>query len=347
MKQYQVLEISGPNQIKWTTWDRRELLGDELLVKISHFAICTSEQGIYTGQRKAKYPVYMGHEVVGEVVEIGSTVPGGFEVGDYVALSPLHSCGHCFNCRRGLDNACLNRGKMARKGRPPGTGGFAEHVIIPAYQAFKLNKDVDLVSASLAEPVACCICSVDKGNVNYGDNVLVVGAGIMGLLHVALAKLRGARVIVSEPEAKRRQFALEYGADVAIDPAEDFGAAIDRLTGGIGIQAAFITGGPAGIVPGVVEKCSIGASVVIYTSYQGDNKPTVEMDLNKIHYSEVSLVGTISRKRYDFQRAAELINNKAIDLAALVEEVYPKEQVEEAFRHAIKPNTFRIVVRMS
>lgn len=346
MKQYQVLEISAPHKIKWTTWDRRDLLGDELLVKISHFAICTSEQGIYTGARKAKYPVYMGHEVVGEVVEIGANVPGDFALGDTVALSPMHSCGQCFNCRKGLDNACLNRGKMAREGRPGGTGGFAEYVIIPAYQAFKLSKDVDLPAASLAEPLACCISSVDKANITFGDNVLVVGAGIMGLIHMAVAKLRGARVIVSEPNEQRRQFALKYAADLAVDPSADFAEEIDRRTGGIGVQAAFLTGGPAAVLPGVLEKCSIGATIVIYTSYQGNNKPNVEMDLNKIHYSEVNLVGTISRKRYDFQRAAALIDSKKVDLGALVEKIYPKEQVEDAFRHAIKPDSFRIVVRM-
>ncbi len=346
MEKFKVLEISAPNEIKWIEWDKRDLLSDEVLVKISHFAICTSEQGIYTGERKAKYPVYMGHEVVGEIAEIGSNVPGDFQLGDYVAVSPMGICGLCYNCRKGLDNACLNRPQLIRKGNPRGTGGFAEYMVIPAYQAFKLAKDVDLPSASLAEPVACCICSIDKADVNYGDNVMVVGAGIMGLIHVALAKLKGAHVIISEPNPQRREFALKYGADAAIDTDKDFAEEVNRVTGGLGLQAVLLCGGPTTIIPDIIEACSIGATIVIYTSYQGNNKPGVELDMNRIHYKEVNLVGTISRRRDDFQRAAALIDKNEIDLKALVEKIYPKDQVEEAFAHAIKPDTFRILVRM-
>ncbi len=344
MSTFKVARLTGPRQFELVGWEMPELRPDEVRVKILATAICTSERGVYTGERAGTYPAYMGHEISGIVEEVGSEVVNDIKPGDHVSVSRINRCHECVNCRTYTDNRCLNSRKLHRPGRQPGPGGFSEYLIVPAYQVFKFTAPVDKVAASLTEPVACCVSSVDKANITFGDDVLVVGAGVMGLIHVTLARLKGARVIVSEVNRDRHELAREFGADEVIDPTEGLAEQIMDLTHGKGLDAVLVTGGPQSIVPGLIEVCRQGAPVVLYTSYHGAMRDEAEIDLNKIHYSEVNLVGTVSPKKYDFYRAVKLVSDGRFKLDKLVEAVYPFEQIQEAFEHGIRPGAYRVVL---
>lgn len=340
---YKVARIHKPLGVEIIDWELPDLKADEVLVKVISCAICTSEQGVFKGERARAFPNYMGHEISAEVVEVGSQVYQELSVGDHVTVNTMNRCEQCSNCRRYIDNRCKNGRKMRRAGRPPGPGGFAQYLAVPAYQVFKFRSDVDKISAALTEPIACCVSSIDKGNVELGDDVLVVGAGVMGLIHVKLAKLRGARVIVSEVDKKRQEIARQWGAD---DIADSNGAvdSIMSITDGKGVEAMFVTGGPTKIVPDLLKTCTQGGSVVIYTSYYGDRAGDVPIDLNYIHYSEINLTGSISPGKFDFQRAVNLQSQHAIPVEKLIEKVYPFEEIQAAYDHSIIPGTYRIVV---
>jgi len=340
---FKVARIDKPFSIETIEWTLPELRPDEVLVRVLACAVCTSEQGVFKGERVRAFPNYLGHEISAEVVEVGSEVLQDLKPGDHVAVNRMNRCEQCSNCRRYRDNRCLNGRKMLRPGRPPGPAGFAQYMAVPSAHVFKFAPGVDKMASSLTEPVACCISSIDKGNIQFGDDVVVVGAGVMGLIHVKLAKLRGARVIVSEVDEKRQQFAREWGADDIADPS-NFHESVMELTKGKGVESIYVTGGPTKIVPDLMSACVQGGTVVIYTSYYGDRGGAVPIDLNFIHYSEVNLTGTISPKKFDFQRAVNLQNNHAIPLEKLVQKVYPFEEIQAAFEHSIVPGTYRIVV---
>lgn len=344
MSTFKVARIAGPRKIEIVDWEMPALRADEVLIKILTCAICTSERGGYTGERAASYPSYMGHEISGLVEEVGSEVVLDVKPGDHVAVSRMNRCDQCYNCRSYTDNRCVNSRRLHRPGRQPGPGGFSEYLVVPSSQVFKFARPVDKVSASLTEPAACCISSADKANVTFGDDVLVVGAGVMGLIHTSLLRMRGARVIVSEINPDRLELAKQFGADEVVDPTDNLSGQILALTHGKGLDAAFITGGPQALVPGLFDYCRVGAPVVLYTSYHGANAAPAQIDLNRIHYGEINLVGTVSPKKHDFQRAVTLVSNERLKLDSLVEEVYPFERIQEAFEHGIRPGTYRVVV---
>ncbi|HSH36968.1 zinc-dependent alcohol dehydrogenase [Schnuerera sp.] len=345
MKTYKIATIQGAKDIKLNDWEMPELYPDEVKVKISACAICTSDQGIYRGARGNQYPFYPGHEVVGIVEEIGELATTEAKVGDKVVVCRMNRCGQCPPCRKGDDNRCIKWNSLHRPGRPSGPGGFAEYLIVPDYQVFKMSQDADMVSSALIEPVACCIGSVDKADIQMGDTVLVIGAGIMGLLHAEILRLRGAKVVISEVDEKRRKIAEDF-ADWVIDPTKDMDSVIKEITDGYGVDSIFVTAGPPKLVPTLFKHASGGASIVIYTSYYHPEGSEAPIDLNNLHYKEYRLVGTISPTKYDFARAVSIVNANRIDLNKFIRTTVPFEDISKAFNMAIEPGSYRVIVTM-
>lgn len=345
MKTYKIAKIKGPNNIEINDWEMPELYPDEVKVKISACAICTSDQGIYRGARGDKFPFYPGHEVIGIVEEVGELAATEAKVGDKVVVCRMNRCGQCPACRKGEDNRCIKSKSLHRPGRPAGPGGFAEYLIVPDYQVFKMSEDADMVTSALIEPVACCIGSVDKANIQLGDTVLVIGAGIMGLLHAEILRLRGAKVIISEVDEERRKIAEKF-ADLVVDPTKDMESDIRKITDGYGVDNVFVTAGPPQLVPTLFKYVSGGANMVIYTSYYQPEGAKAPIDLNELHYKEYRLVGTISPTRYDFARAVSIVNANRIDLNNFIRTTVPFENISKAFDMAIEPGSYRVIVTM-
>lgn len=345
MKDFKLARIDDVKKVELIDWPMPELEKDEVKVKIVACGICTSDQGIFTAARGKRFPFFPGHEVVGIVEEIGEHAQGVVEVGDHVAISRMHRCGMCKSCRRGGNNRCLNRHKLYREGRPAGQGGMAEYLVVPSYQIHKLTQEVDMQSAALLEPVACCIASVEKGDVLFGDTVLVVGAGIMGLLHADLLRLKGAKVIISEFDPVRREFAKDH-ADVVLDASQDISKEIMEITDGYGVNQVFLTAGPTELVSDLFNVVADGATFVVYTSYYQASGPMASIDLNKLHYKEYNLRGTISPTEKDFRQAIDLLLNDKIDLRPYVSETYPLTSIQEAFERALEPDAYRVVLLM-
>ena len=345
MSPLKISRIESPYKIELLDWEHPTLEKDEVKVRVVSCGICTSDQGIYVGGRGNRFPFFPGHEVVGFVEELGEFAQSNLKIGDKVVVSRMHKCGQCEYCRRGEDNRCKNSKALYRPGKPAGQGGMAEYLYIPSYQVFKLRDDADMLSYSLIEPVACCVGSVLKGNVNFGDTVLVVGAGIMGLLHAELLRLMGARVVISELDPARREFAKDY-ADIVLDPTEDITQTLLELTDGYGVRSVFLAAGPTSLIPESFDYLAGGGHVVLYTSYYQKNGPLEAIDMNKLHYKEFYLIGTVSPSNSDWRKAIDLVQNKKIDLSKYVTQTYPLSEVHDAFERSLKSDVYRVVVRM-
>ncbi|HEX9335313.1 MAG TPA: alcohol dehydrogenase catalytic domain-containing protein, partial [Pseudonocardiaceae bacterium] len=163
----------------------------------------------------ASAPQILGHEFSGEVLEVSGDVVG-VAVGDRVAVMPLVYCRQCYYCRRGLNHLCAT---MACTGLSWQGGGISEQVIVPDYQVSRLPDEVSDVQGALVEPAAVAAYGVDRTGLRAGDTILVTGAGPIGALAALYAHAAGAaRVIVSEPNARRRALVETFGIATVLDP---------------------------------------------------------------------------------------------------------------------------------
>ena len=165
----------------------------------------------------------------------------------------------------------------------------------------------------------------------------------MGLLHVQLLKQRGARIVMAEPDAQRRQMALQAGADWAVDPLHvNLAAFLREHSDGYGANASFFTAGGAPAIEQSLAGLAKGAWLCLYGSVHP--RGPIQIDPNQIHYSELVVTGTFSHTKSSFQQAVILIASRRIDLSAYVSERVPFPQVEYALQRSIDPGTYRVVM---
>src|SRR5437870_2788646 len=205
----------------------------QTLVRVHATALCTWEQRTYLGIQDIKTPFVGGHETAGIVAAVGERVHLS-RVGDRVTLGPV-DCGECQYCRRGHPARCEQRlGGISLDGAW-GPWGLAEYKLVPARALFGVPPELSFEEAALAEPVSCVVHGVRALQPELGDDVVVIGAGPMGMLNLLVLKARGARVIVCELDPARREKARSLGADVVLDPsAGDIVLEIQALTAGRG-----------------------------------------------------------------------------------------------------------------
>jgi len=333
----------GPGQIEICEIDLPPLGDRQVLVKVKACALCTWEQRFFKGSSPDDYPFRGGHEVSGEVVALGPEAKTDARPGDGVALGIMTRCGSCENCRRGMDNFCENDDNRHLPGQTWGPGGLSEYVIVEDYQVNKAALPYNFPALALSEPVACVIRSVDNPPLQKGDTVVVQGVGVMGLLHVMLLQMRGVRVIVSEPDAKRREKALLYGAIGGFDPLENNGLEmLKSLTGGKGARAVFFTAGGVPAIESGIPLLAKGGWMCLYGSIHP--KGMLSLDPNLVHYNELVLTGTFSHTKASFRQSVTLLSQGQIDTAPFISERVQFPNVKYAFERAISPDTYRVVV---
>ena len=204
--------LNGPNNFDVTELPKPEIGDGDILLEMKKAAICGTDMRILAGTKTkgVRYPSVIGHEMCGVIAEVGKDVKG-YEVGEKVSIANVIPCGSCPACLAGRENACMNRKAIGYEF----DGGFEEYIRIPEIaiksgNVVKLPEDVSFTAGALIEPLACCIRGLKNAGTGFNDTVLIVGAGPIGLMHMQLAKIAGAKeVIVSEPNEMRREVALE------------------------------------------------------------------------------------------------------------------------------------------
>ncbi|MDD4080968.1 MAG: alcohol dehydrogenase catalytic domain-containing protein [Eubacteriales bacterium] len=339
------LAVSGLGKtgiVELSTPDIRPM---EALVRVRAVALCTLEQRVFRGLVKAPLPFVGGHEVAGEIIALGEEARvSGFNPGDRVAVRLLYNCGVCAACRSGQSNLCDHaRHKPVREGLLPGPGGLMDQVIVPANMLFGIQDSLSFEEASLTEPLACCVHSVNRARVGLGEDVVIIGGGIMGQFHVMLAKLRGARVMLSEPIEARRDMARTHGADLAIDPGEgDPADAVLEWTQGQGAGAVFNTTADAGAFAQAVQMAGKGGRVIQYSSLHPDVPTAVSPQ--RIHSQEVTITGSVSPVVEDFATANRLLNHGLINCRHLISGTFTCQEGQKAFEAAVQPGAMRVII---
>lgn len=216
-----VAELVGQRQFRLVDQAVEPPGPGEVQVRVGGVGICGSDVHSYAegaiGDTPCVYPMVLGHEPAGTVVRVGEGVTG-WSAGDRAALEPAIYCYHCEFCRAGRHNICANIKFLSNPGYP---GFFREFANLPATNLLPIPPEMSLELATIVEPLAVAMHSLEFAALTPSDTVAVFGAGPIGLLTIASLKAAGAgRVWAVEPVAHRRDLALQMGADVALDPGE-------------------------------------------------------------------------------------------------------------------------------
>ena len=341
MNSYKASVITSEKTFEIREFELKKPLAHQVLIKVEACAICTLEQRVYRGLMK-NYPFAGGHEIAGRVVETGDGVKS-VQKGDLAAVRLLTNCGECYYCRIGHENQCESSFKAFIHEGVGGPGGLAEYMLVDARTVFRAGASLNPAHAALAEPLACCVHSVGNGRIAFGEDVVVIGAGIMGGFHIQLAKLRGARVIACEVDPARLDIARQMGADVLINSQERNAVdAVRELTEGRGADVVFCTAAIPALAQEAVAMTGKLGRAVMYSSFHP--KEPVPLDVNAVHYSEMIITGSVNPGIRDFYAALRLLSLGLVKPAGLISAVYPFSEIAGAFERSITPGTYRVIV---
>ncbi|NEU32032.1 zinc-binding alcohol dehydrogenase family protein [bacterium LRH843] len=300
----------------------------DVKVKIKRVGICGSDMHIYHGTNPlATYPRIVGHEVAGEIVEVGSAVTK-VAVGDHVVIEPITYCGECYACKSGRPNVC----KEVSVFGVHEDGGMREFAILEERQVHKVNTDIDWNEAVMAEPYTIGAQATWRGNVQIGQTVFIQGAGPIGITVLKMAKLRGATVIISDFTNERLVFAKENGADYTINPSEvDVEAKINEITNDEGANVVIDAVGLPQTFELSVNVASAAGNVVLL-GFNADPSSIAQMLITK---KELTITGSRLQTN-QFGKVVELINEKKLVHNGLITHTFPLSKVKEAFEFVEK-----------
>jgi L-iditol 2-dehydrogenase len=316
------------------------------VVRVLATGMCSSDWHAWAGHDDIAFPHVPGHELAGEVVEVGAGV-AGWAAGDRVQVIAAIPCGDCPDCLRGRMTVCPNQLSMGYHF----DGGFAEYMIVPqeVVKVDGVNRVPDGVTyaeASVAEPLACVLNGQELAGVGEGDTVVVVGAGPIGCLHVRLARSRGAEaVFLVELNRGRLDMAANLvKPDAAIcaaetDPVEE----VLKLTGGRGADVIITASAAGKTQEDGIRMAARGGRVSFFGGLPKDN-PFISCDSNLVHYRELTIVGANGSSPDHNKRALELISTGAVPVDDLITHRLPLDGVLEAIDTVASGTAIKVTI---
>ena len=337
----------GPEQLRVEECPVPSIAPDELLLQVEFASICATDLRILAGGHRMCPPGTVripGHEIVGRIAGIGAAVQG-CEQGQRVFIAPNVGCGHCPQCLRGKNNLCPSYQAFGITL----DGGFAEYMRVTAAairqgNVIPLAPDVDPAGAALAEPFACVLHGQEAVNVHGGDVVLIQGAGPIGLMHVLLARARGARrILVSDQAPERLAKARLLGAARVMNILEeDIARAVSEETAGVGADVVIVAAPSREAAEQAPQLAAAGGRINLFAGMPMQ-RPSITLDANLIHYKELILTGSTGSSTGDCRRALELVCSGAVDLLPLISGRYPLREAAAAFDAARSRSGLKIV----
>ncbi len=299
----------------------------ELLMRVEASGICGSD--VMEWYRKPRAPQVLGHEVSGVVEVVGEEVDD-FAVGDRIVTTHHVPCNDCRYCRRGLHNVCES---MHRTTFDP--GGFSEFVRLPAINVqrgtFKLADDVGFDAATFVEPLACVLRGQRMAGVTSGDTVLVVGAGISGILQIQAARASGAaRVFAVDVHPLRVEMARRFGADEAWEAGAPIGERLRDANDGRLADRALVCTGARPALESALAWIDHGGSLLVFAPLTPGE--TVALDVNDLWKRGVSIVHSYAGPPDDMRLALDRIGAARVDVLGMITHRLPLERTGEGFR---------------
>ena len=321
---------------------------DGLVLRVEACGICGSDLRRWReGPPAGVGGIQPGHEIAGIVTAVGART-SRFAVGDRLAVAPDIHCGRCYYCRRGLFNLCDD---LRNLGITPGyPGGFAEQMVLTdevlgrgIVHLIPAGMEYDI--AALAEPCSSVLASHLKSNTSLNETVVVIGAGPIGCLLVATAKVRGARAFIVVRSARRRELVERFAPDAIIDSSqEEMVARTRELTGGLGCDIAICANPDASTQEAVVRMVRKGGKVVLFGGLPKAN-PMTTLDSNRIHYGEIEVIGAFSYHPTAHAAALDLFARNVIPAERLITHRFSLTEIDAAYVAASSGEGLKIIVK--
>lgn len=295
----------------------------EVQIEVAYTGLCGTDLHIIHGSMDARVrrPLTFGHEMSGTIAELGAGVTG-WSVGEPVTVMPLVWDGSCAACAAGHQHICQNLVFVGIDS----PGSLQERWTVPADLLVRLPVGLPLDHAALAEPVAVAVHDVRRSELTAGDRVVVIGGGPIGVLIATVARNAGAEVRMIEPEPGRRG-QIERLGFAAIDPREtDQTAWVEDWTGGAGADVVFEVSGAAAAVAGATALARVRGTIVIVAIHPVPR----EVDLQRVFWRELRILGARVYERRDFETAVDLLAAGVIPASELISVVVPLDGITDA-----------------
>lgn len=314
----------------------------ELLVRVEASGICGSDALEWYRIKKA--PLVLGHELAGVVTQVGEGVKG-YKERDRVVVDHHVPCGTCRFCRNGHETMCETL--LSRTHIDP--GGFAEYCRVPAINVEKggvihIPDQVSFEDASLSEPLATVIRGQRVAGIRPGQTVVVMGTGIVGLLHVLAARAAGAGfVMATDVSQYRLDAARSFGADAAVQATEDVASKLREATGGLADLVILCTGAERAAVQ-ALESADLGGTVLLFAST--DPGVTTPLSINDFFWRrDTTLTTTYAGTPADYQEALDLIAARKIDVHQMITHRLPLAEASQGFQLvASGQNSIKVII---
>ena len=317
-----------PQKGMWmTTSDKPEVGHNDLLIKIRKTAICGTDMHIYHwdewSQKTIPVPMIVGHEYVGEVVAIGQEVRG-FALGDRVSGEGHITCGHCRNCRAGRRHLCRNTSGVGVNRQ----GAFAEFLAIPAFNAFKIPDNISDQLAAIFDPFGNAVHTALSFDL-VGEDVLITGAGPIGIMAAAVARHVGARnVVITDINPYRLELAMKMGATRAVNVAEqDLATVMDDLGMTEGFDVGMEMSGVPAALRDMLAKMNNGGKIAVLGIPPGD----VAIDWSHLIFKGLTIKGIYGREMFEtWYKMASLIQS-GLDLSPIITHEFSVDEFQQGF----------------
>lgn len=342
-----VVRFYAPGDVRIAEAREPDAGAGEVKLRVRACSTCGTDVKIFRfGHHHIVPPRTMGHEIAGEIVTVGEGVTG-FAPGDRVQVIAAIPCGQCAECRRGRMTVCPNQESMGYHY----DGGFAEFLVVPAkvLAVDGLNRIPDEVSfaeASVAEPLACVLNGQTLARVGDGDDVVVMGSGPIGCLHVRLARARGAgRVFLVDINTERLNLAAGLvHPDATVSGAEtDVVEAIGKLTDGRGADVVITAAASGAAQEQAIAMAARQGRISFFGGLPKDN-PVIACDSNLVHYRELTIVGANGSSPAHNAQALALIASGAVPVADLITHRLPLAQTLAAFDIVARGEAIKVTI---
>ncbi|MBE0425978.1 MAG: alcohol dehydrogenase catalytic domain-containing protein [Nitrospirae bacterium] len=311
--------------------EERQLPGisdGEILVKMKACGICGTD--VMEWYRIRKAPRVLGHEMAGEIVEIGSKVEG-FKKGDRVFVSHHVPCYKCDYCKQGKYSACesLHTGNYY-------PGGFSEFIKVSAdnvrYGTFLLPDSITYEDATMIEPLGCAIAGENQLGINEGQTVLIIGSGVAGILHIQLAKMKKAKVIAADISEYKLNKALEFGADYVINAGKYSRDELKSINDGVLADVVITCTSVKQAVDDAISFVNRKGKILFFAV------PETDIIIPSLRFwrDEITLTFSYGAVPSDLQKAIELIDRGRINVRKIITHRIPLSDIQEGFKLAVE-----------
>lgn len=315
--------ISKPDEIEIREVPMPDVKAGEALLKIKYVGICGADLASYTGNQPfTTYPRIPGHEFSAEIVEIPEN-DKGLKKGDIVTCNPYFNCGECYSCKRGFVNCCTDNQTMGVQR----DGAFCEYVAMPVERIYK-GKGLSAEELALIEPFSISQHAVSRAEIKSTDNVLVIGAGPIGLFALLAAKQKCNKIVVADILDNRLALAKEYGADAVVNTKEqsleDF---TKEFTDGNGFDVCIEACGAPETFLGCIDNAAFSANIILI----GNGKRETTFNHSVLLKKELNIHGSRNALKDDFINNIDLVAQGKADVMKMVSGIYSMSDAVSAF----------------